>query len=102
MTSVARPAGTSTTPGRGDSVSGGSVAKPRARRPSPRRAEMLWALVFLAPVFLAILGLRIAPSIGAFLSSMYQGFPGGVREAEFAGFANYSDLFTTPAFLETL
>jgi ABC-type sugar transport system permease subunit len=102
MSSVARPVGSSNAPGSGDSVRGGSVAKPRAHRSRRRHTEMLWAFAFLAPAFLAILFLRIAPSVGAFVSSLYQGFPGGVREAEFAGFANYSDLFSTPAFVETL
>jgi multiple sugar transport system permease protein len=102
MTSVARPVGNTKTPGHGDDVSGGSVARPRTRRPRHRRTELLWALAFLAPALITILTLRLWPSIGAFMSSLYQGFPGGVREPEFAGAANYQELFTTPAFVETL
>lgn len=62
----------------------------------------MWALVFLAPAVISILMLRVAPGVGAFMSSLHQGFPGGVREPEFAGLANYEDLFTTPAFVATL
>jgi multiple sugar transport system permease protein len=83
-------------------VGGGPGATPGPRRPRHRRAELLWALAFLAPALIAILLLRLAPGVGAFMESLYQGFPGGIREAEFAGLANYELLFTTPAFVETL
>lgn len=83
----------------------GPVVMPRAHRPARswwRSKELGWALVFLAPALIAIFGLRIAPTIGALLSSLQEGFPGGIRESTFSGFANYQDLFTNAAFLETI
>lgn len=61
-----------------------------------------WALVFLLPALITILSMRVAPTVSAFWGSLHQGFPGGIREPEFAGLANYSELFHSPAFLHTV
>jgi multiple sugar transport system permease protein len=89
----------------------GSAAKPQARvprgarhqRPWTRgqRKEAMWALIFLSPALIAIFTMRIAPSVGAFVSSLYKGLPGGVQRPRFSGLDNYQDLFTNPAFIDT-
>jgi len=81
--------------------SGGPADTPRVR-PRRRNKDAWWALVFLAPALLAIFVLRLWPTIGAFVSSLYKGFPGGVLEPVFSGFANYQDLFTNQAFIDTI
>ena len=105
MTSVARQGVTKLNKSDARSSGGGPVAMPRAHR-GPRRwwqsKEVLWALVFLAPALVTIFALRIAPTFGALVASMHTGFPGGIREATFSWFANYQDLFTNPAFLDTI
>jgi multiple sugar transport system permease protein len=70
----------------------------RRRRLGGRR-QAVWATVFLAPAIVAIVVLRIAPTIAAINSSLFQGFPGGIIEATFAGFANYQELFSDPSFI---
>lgn len=79
----------------------GSVTTSR-RRPRGRRKELFWALVFLLPAGLAIVTMRIAPAIEAFWTSLHSGFPGGLREPAFTGFENYIELFSSPAFGETV
>jgi len=86
-------------------ASGGPAAQPRvhpARSRTKLRSDVRWAVIFLAPAIIAIVTLRIAPTIGALVSSLYKGFPGGVREPDFSGFANYQDLFANPAFVDAV
>ncbi|CAM3369683.1 carbohydrate ABC transporter permease [Occultella aeris] len=78
------------------------AGSPAPRRLSRRRKELAWAVIFLAPAIIAILTLRIAPSIGAVISSLHRGFPGGVLEPVFSGFRNYSDLLANEAFRDTV
>jgi multiple sugar transport system permease protein len=79
----------------------GPAGTPRVR---PRRShkEAWWALAFLAPALMAIVVLRLWPTLDAFVSSLYQGFPGGVLEPVFSGMANYQDLFANQAFIDTI
>lgn len=76
----------------------------RGVRATPRRArqEALWAFGFLAPAMLVILVVRIAPTAAAMWTSLQKGFPGGIREPDFVGLANYGELFANQAFLDTL
>ncbi len=76
-------------------------ARPRRFRGKPRH-DVVWAVVFLLPAIGAILALRVAPTVDAFRSSLFKGFPGGVVEPVFAGFANYEQLFTNPAFIDVI
>jgi len=85
--------------------SGRRAAAPRAARGGRRfgqRTEVLWAMAFLAPAIVAILSMRVAPAVGAFVTSMQVGFPGGVREPVFGGFENYVSLFSNPQFVDTI
>lgn len=77
------------------------IAAPR-RRNRARRREAFWAVVFLAPVIASLLLLRVAPTIGAVVSSLYKAFPGGIVPATFAGPHNYSALFGDPNFVATI
>lgn len=91
--------------GRGQAV----TSQVRALGGAPKRAswlrgqrkETMWALIFLAPALIAIFSMRVAPSVGAFASSLYKGLPGGVQQPRFSGLDNYQDLFTNPAFVDT-
>ncbi|MEV6493972.1 sugar ABC transporter permease, partial [Actinoplanes sp. NPDC051633] len=67
-----------------------------------RRHEILWAVVFLAPAVAALVVLRVVPTVGAVVDSLYKAFPGGIIEATFAGFGNYRSLFGDPAFVDTI
>lgn len=78
------------------------AGSPPPRRRQRRRKELAWAVVFLAPALLAILTLRIAPTIGAIVSSLYRGFPGGVLDPVFSGFRNYQDLLANEIFRDTV
>jgi multiple sugar transport system permease protein len=78
-----------------------AVPATRRRRPGGRR-EALWAAVFLAPALLALVVLRIAPTVEAASSSLYKGFPGGIMPATFAGLANYQALFGDTNFIATV
>ncbi|MGW8484455.1 carbohydrate ABC transporter permease [Microbacterium sp. NPDC055903] len=75
---------------------------PGPRRRTGLRREALWAVAFIAPALLAILSMRVAPSLGAFWASLHTAFPGGLKEPEFTGFDNYAELFTSAAFGETV
>ena len=77
------------------------AAARRRRRPG-RRNEMFWAVVFLAPAVAALLVLRLIPTIGAVVTSLYKAYPGGIIPAEFAGWHNYESLFTDSNFLHTI
>ena len=72
------------------------------RRGAARRREAFWAVVFLAPVILSLLLLRVAPTVGAVVSSLYKAFPGGIIPATFAGLHNYQSLFADPNFVATI
>jgi multiple sugar transport system permease protein len=72
------------------------------RRRAGRRREALWAVVFLAPAVLALVVLRVVPTVGAVQSSLFKAFPGGIIPATFAGSANYQALFGDPNFVATI
>jgi multiple sugar transport system permease protein len=59
-------------------------------------------VVFLTPALLSLVVLRIAPTVGAVVSSLYKGFPGGIVPATFAGLHNYESLFADPNFNATI
>ncbi len=85
-----------------------TTAQARSDRPvklhrrAGRREEAFWGVVFLAPVVLSLIVLRIVPTIGAIISSLYKAFPGGIIPATFAGLQNYESLFADPAFNATI
>ena len=72
------------------------------RRRAGRRVELFWGTVFLAPVVVSLVVLRIVPTIGAITSSLYKAFPGGIIPATFAGLQNYRSLFADPNFNATI
>jgi len=90
-----------------DSASGGlgsaSVRTriPRALRKVARK-ESVWAVVFLTPALVTILMTRVWPGLGAVVSSLYSGIPGGVRVERFVGLENYVRLFENEAFIDVL
>lgn len=88
MSSVQRAAGT-------------AAPAQRRRRPGARR-QAFWVVVFLAPAVIALFALRIIPTLGAIQSSLFKGFPGGLVQQTFAGFANYQTLFGDPDFNATI
>ena len=59
-------------------------------------------MVFLAPVIASLVLLRVAPTVGAVVASLYKAFPGGIIPATFAGLHNYSSLFADPNFVATI
>jgi len=71
----------------------------KARR---RTKDAKWAAIFLAPAIIAILTMRVAPTLEAFSTSLYKGFPGGIVEPVFNGFNHYQDLWESEAFRKTL
>jgi multiple sugar transport system permease protein len=75
---------------------------PLRRRRAGRRQEAIWGAIFLAPVVLSLVVLRIVPTVGAVTSSLYKAFPGGIIPATFAGLENYQSLFGDPAFNATI
>ena len=75
---------------------------PLRRRSAGRRQELFWGAVFLAPVLVSLVVLRIVPAIGAITSSLYKAFPGGIIPATFAGLQNYRSLFGDPNFNATI
>lgn len=79
--------------------SGEAATHKRSRR---RSKELWWAAAFLAPALVAIATLRIAPTVSAAVSSLYKGFPGGVRPATFSGLANYQELIGNDMFRDTV
>ena len=72
------------------------------RRRAGRRVELFWGAVFLAPVVVSLVVLRIVPTVGAITSSLYKAFPGGIIPATFAGLQNYRSLFADPNFNATI
>lgn len=78
----------------------GDAARPRRGR--RRINERAWAAAFLAPALIAIVSMRIAPTVQAFTSSLYRGFPGGLLEPVFTGFSNYQDLWANEGFRQTV
>jgi multiple sugar transport system permease protein len=79
----------------------GSAAARRRRR-AGRRHEAFWAVVFLTPAVAALIVLRVVPTVGAVVTSLYKAFPGGIIPATFAGPRNYESLFTDPNFVSTI
>ena len=75
---------------------------PLRRRRAGRRQELFWGAVFLAPVLVSLVVLRIVPAVGAISSSLYKAFPGGIIPATYAGLANYRSLFGDPDFNATI
>ena len=72
------------------------------RRSRAARRELAWAGVFLAPALIALVVLRVIPTIDAASSSLFKAFPGGLIAPTFAGFSNYDALFGDPNFLHTI
>jgi len=54
------------------SKAGGVVPAVRRRRHPARRVQAMWTAVFLAPALLALLVLRIIPTVAALVSSLYK------------------------------
>ena len=86
-----------------------NVARTTSDRPAPlrrrragRRQELFWGAVFLAPVLVSLVVLRIVPAVGAITSSLYKAFPGGIIPATYAGLQNYRSLFGDPNFNATI
>ena len=79
-----------------------TVVPAPSRHHRGRRHQALWAVIFLAPALIALIVLRVAPTISAVGSSLYEAFPGGIIPATFAGFANYEQLFADQNFLATI
>jgi multiple sugar transport system permease protein len=79
-----------------------SVAPADRRRHHGKRQENFWATLFLAPALVALVVLRIAPTISAIWSSLLRGFPGGIKPATFAGLYNYRHLFGDVNFINTI
>jgi multiple sugar transport system permease protein len=75
---------------------------PLRRRRAGRRKELFWGAVFLAPVLVSLIVLRIVPAVGAITSSLYKAFPGGIIPATYAGLKNYRSLFEDPEFNATV
>jgi multiple sugar transport system permease protein len=75
---------------------------PLRRRRAGRRLELFWGAVFLVPVLVSLVVLRIVPAVGAISSSLYKAFPGGIIPATYAGLANYRSLFGDPNFNATI
>jgi multiple sugar transport system permease protein len=82
-------------------VTTGPVAARRRRR-AGRRQEIFWAVVFLTPAVAALVVLRVVPTIGAVVTSLYKAFPGGIIPATFTGAGNYRSLFDDPNFVDTI
>jgi multiple sugar transport system permease protein len=74
----------------------------RRRRRAGRRHEALWAAVFLSPAVAALVVLRVVPTVGAVVASLYKAFPGGIIPPTFTGSGNYRSLFTDPNFVHTI
>jgi multiple sugar transport system permease protein len=72
------------------------------RRRAGRRHEIFWAAVFLSPAVAALVVLRVVPTVGAIVDSLYKAFPGGIIEATFTGAGNYQSLFGDPSFVDTI
>ena len=72
------------------------------RRSTIRRRELFWAAIFLLPALTSLVVLRIVPTIGAVVDSLYKAFPGGIIPATFAGLHNYRSLFDDPNFVDTI
>jgi len=85
-------------------VTAGTSSRPTQlrKRRAGRRSEAIWGAVFLAPVLLSLIVLRIVPAVGAITSSLYKAFPGGIIPATFAGLQNYRSLFSDPNFNATI
>lgn len=80
----------------------GGTAAARRRRSPARRHQAFWTAVFLSPALLALVVLRIVPTVQALASSLYKSFPGGLVPATFTGLGNYSALFGDPNFNATI
>jgi len=76
--------------------------EPLRRRRAGRRLELFWGAVFLAPVLVSLVVLRIVPAVGAISASLYKAFPGGIIPATYAGLQNYRSLFGDPNFNDTI
>lgn len=82
------------------SVPAGS-ARARRRRPGQHH-HGLWPGVFLTPALIALVVLRVVPTVKAVGSSLYTAFPGGIIPATYSGLTNYRQLFADPAFVATI
>ncbi|MDY7090342.1 MAG: sugar ABC transporter permease [Actinomycetota bacterium] len=72
------------------------------RRRAGRRQELIWAAIFLSPAIAALVVLRVVPTVGAVVQSLYKAFPGGIIPATFHGLGNYESLFSDPHFVGTI
>jgi multiple sugar transport system permease protein len=72
------------------------------RRNQAARRQAFWAVIFLSPGVIALVLLRIVPTVSAVRSSLYKGFPGGLVPSTFSGFHNYRQLFNDPEFIATI
>jgi multiple sugar transport system permease protein len=72
------------------------------RRRVGRRHEAFWAVVFLTPAIAALVVLRVVPTVGAIITSVYKAFPGGIIPATYTGAGNYESLFSDPNFVDTI
>lgn len=64
--------------------------------------HFLTALLFLAPVLVLIVVLRLVPAIGAISDAMHAGLPGSIRPPNFVGFRQFAKLFGSPLFWQTV
>lgn len=75
-------------------------AAPHRVRPTGARArrDRRMALLFLSPVLLSLLALRLLPAVSAVRTSTLQGLPGSARAPRFVGWDNFAALFESGSF----
>lgn len=64
--------------------------------------DLLTALLFLAPVMVLIVALRLAPAIGAISDALHSGLPGSVKPPRFVGLQQFVKLFDSLLFWQTV
>lgn len=67
-----------------------------------RRSDALAAVLFLAPVLVLIVVLRVVPVSRALLDSLHEGLPGSLAAPDFVGWDNFARLWDSPQFWFTL
>lgn len=70
----------------------------RRRRRSVTRRDLIAAACFLLPTVLLILVLRIWPTVVAVVNATRSGLPGSLAEPEFVGLDLFGEMFSSPAF----
>ncbi len=104
MSTVAGP-GASTTPSRRREVPRGAApsrGRSRRRRSQQARRDALAASLFLAPVIVSLLTMRIWPALVSIRDAVYSGLPGSVKPPKFVGLANFEELFTNASFWNSI